>query len=55
MKKLRIRIANDVDVSAVFSASIRDGVRGYNDAMAVEAHSNDVFPYVKALQDSRYL
>ena len=49
MKKMRIRAANDVDTTRTFSASIRGGVRGYDDAMAIEAHSNDVFPCVKTL------
>lgn len=49
MKKLRLRISNNVDVSQIFSASIRGGVRGYEDACAVESHSNDVFPTIKCL------
>lgn len=49
MKKIRIRIANNVDVTNVFSASILGGVRGYADACAVESHSNDVCPTVKTL------
>lgn len=50
MKKLRIRIANNVDVCRVFSASIRGGQRGYEDACAVESHSNDVSPTIKTVE-----
>lgn len=50
MKKLRLRVANDVDLTRTFSASIRGGQRGYEDAMAVESHSNDVAPTIKCLQ-----
>ena len=51
MKKLRIRIANNVDTSRVFSASIRGGgLRGYADACAVESHSNDVSPTIKTVE-----
>lgn len=49
MKKLRLRIANEVDVNKVFSASIRGGVRGFHDACAIESHSNDVVPTIKTL------
>lgn len=49
MKKLRIRIANNVDVSKTFSASIRGGTRGYDDACAIESHSNDVSPTIKTI------
>jgi hypothetical protein len=49
MKKLKFRHSNDVDITKVFSASIRGGQRGYEDAMAVESHSNDVFPTIKAV------
>ena len=31
------------------SQQVFGGVRGYDDAMAIEAHSNDVFPCVKTL------
>ena len=51
MKKLRLRIANNVDVSKVFSASIRGGGRGYEDACAVESHSNDVCPTIKTVEE----
>ena len=47
--KLRLRIANDVDTSKVFSASLRGGLRGYTDAVAVESHSNDVCPCIKTI------
>ena len=50
MKKLRLRIANDVDICRVFSASIRGGQRGYDDACAVETHSNDVSPTIKTVE-----
>lgn len=50
MKKLRIRLANDVDIGKPFSASIRGGIRGYADACAVESHSNDVFPTIKTVE-----
>ena len=49
MRKMRFRISNDVDAGRTFSASIRGGCRGYDDAMAIEAHSNDVCPTVKTL------
>ena len=49
MKKLRIRLSNGVDPSHPFSASIRGGVRGYADACAIEAHSNDICPTIKTL------
>ena len=50
MKKLKLRIANNVDVCRVFSASIRGGQRGYDDACAVETHSNDVSPTIKTVE-----
>ncbi len=50
MKKLRIRIANNVDIGRVFSASIRGGQRGYEDACAVESHSNNVSPTIKTVE-----
>lgn len=50
MKKLRLRIANGVDVTKTFSASIRGGVRGYEDACAVESHSNDISPTIKTIE-----
>lgn len=50
MKKLRLRIANKVDVTRIFSASIRGGQRGYADACAVESHSNDVSPTIKTVE-----
>lgn len=49
MKKLKIRIANNVDTTRMFSASIRGGVRGYSDACAVESHDNDVAPTIKTV------
>lgn len=49
MKKLRIRIANNVDVGRMFSASIRGGKRGYDGACALESHSNDVFPTLRTI------
>lgn len=49
MKKLKLRIANNVDTSRVFSASLRGGERGYADAVAVEAHSNEVCPCIKTV------
>lgn len=51
MKKLRLRIANNIDYNRVFSASIRGGIRGYEDACAVESHSNDVCPTIKCFGD----
>lgn len=50
MKKLRLRIANNVDVTQPFSATIRVGVRGFVDACAVDSHSNDVFPTIKTVE-----
>lgn len=50
MKKLRLRIANNVDCSRLFSASIRGGQRGYDDACAVETHSNDIAPTIKTVE-----
>lgn len=50
MKKLRFRIANNMDVTQPFSASIRGGSRGFVDACAVESHSNDVFPTIKTIE-----
>lgn len=49
--KLKLRIANNVDVNRTFSASLRGGVRGYADAVAVEAHSNDVCPCIKTVNN----
>ena len=51
MKKLKLRIANNVDTSRVFSASLRGGERGEGDCMALETHSNDVVPCVKTLMN----
>ena len=50
MKKLRLRIANNVDITKVFSASIRGGARGYKDACAVESHSNEICPTIKTIE-----
>ncbi len=49
MKEMRFRIANGVDVSKPFSATIRGGVRGYTDALAIDSHSNDVCPTIKTV------
>ena len=51
MKKLKLRIANNVDTSRVFSASLRGGKRGEGDCVALETHSNDVVPCVKTLMN----
>ena len=51
MKKLKLRIANNVDTSRVFSASLRGGERGEGDCVALETHSNDVVPCVKTLMN----
>ena len=51
MKKLKLRIANNVDTSRVFSASLKGGERGEGDCMALETHSNDVVPCVKTLMN----
>ena len=51
MKKLKLRIANNVDTSRVFSASLKGGVRGEGDCMALETHSNNVVPCVKTLMN----
>ena len=50
MKKLRLRIANDVNIGRTFSASIRGGSRGYEDACALETHSNDIAPTIKTVE-----
>lgn len=50
MKKLRLRIANNVDITKVFSASIRGGTMGYEDACAVESHSNEICPTIKTIE-----
>jgi len=49
MKRIRIRHSNDVDLGMTFSASLRGGIRGYDDAMALETCSNDFFPTIKFL------
>lgn len=49
MKKLRLRIANNVDIGRTFTASIKGGTRGYSDACAIETHSNTEFPTVKTM------
>lgn len=49
MKKMRIRMTEGVDETRLFSASIRGGARGFADAVAIESHSNDVSPTIKAL------
>lgn len=49
MKILKLRIANRVDITRLFSASIRGGARGYKDALALETHSNDVAPTIKTV------
>lgn len=49
MKKIRLRHSNNVDLTQTFSASIRGGVRGFTDAMALETHSNDIYPTVKTV------
>lgn len=49
MKKIRLRIANNVDVARTFSASLLGGGRGYSDACALESRSNDVTPTIKTV------
>ncbi len=49
MKKLRLKIANNVNVTKMFSASIRGGQRGDEDACTIETHSNDVFPTIRTV------
>lgn len=49
MKKIRLRHSNNVDLTQTFSASIRGGGRGFDDAMALESHSNDIYPTVKTV------
>lgn len=49
MKKARLRLSNNVDLNCLFSAKIMGGVRGYDDALAVETFSNDIFPCVKCM------
>lgn len=47
--KLKLRIANNTNTSCLFSASLRGGVRGFADAVAVESHSNTVCPCIKTV------
>lgn len=49
MKKMRIRMTEGVDETRLFSASIRGGARGFADAVAIESHSNEVVPTIKAI------
>ena len=49
MKKLKLKIANNVDTSRIFSASLRGGVRCVGGCMICETHSNDVVPCIKTL------
>lgn len=46
---LKLRIANNTDTSCLFSASLRGGVRGFADAVAVESHSNNICPCIKTV------
>jgi len=48
--KLRLRIANSVDTTKMFSAVVRGGVRGYGDSNALETHSNDVAPCIRTTE-----
>lgn len=50
VKKIELRIANNVDTTKVFSANLRGGSRGIDDdTMALETHSNDVVPTLRTL------
>ena len=54
MKKLRIRIANDVDVGRIFSASIRGGGKEATKMLAQSKRTAMMFLLQsKRLQDSR--
>lgn len=48
MKKIRLRIANNVDITKLFSASIRCGST-YNYELTLETHSNNTFPTIRAI------
>lgn len=48
MKKLRFRIANGVDVTKVFTGSIRAGST-YGYELTLETHSNHTFPTIRAV------
>lgn len=44
-KRIKLRIANNVDITKVFSASLRGGIRGIDDeTMALETYSNEIVP-----------
>jgi len=49
MKDIRLRHTNRIDLSKTYSASLRGGVRGFPDAMALEPHSNEVTPTIKTI------
>ena len=46
--KVRVRNSNfdKVDISKMFSGTVRGGVRGFGDAQALEPYLNDIFPCV---------
>lgn len=47
---MKLRHSNRVDLSRVFSASIRGGIRGIDDdTMALETHSNDICPTIRTI------
>lgn len=50
MKQIRIRHsnANNVDIRKLFSAHLCGGVRGFENALALESYSNTIFPTIKA-------
>mgnify|MGYP007069910399 CR=1 FL=1 len=50
MKKLRIRICNDVDMTWICSANIRGGVRSFDGKTnAIETFSNDTCPTIRTI------
>lgn len=46
MKPIRFRKVNYVDMHKPFSATIRGGIRAYEDALALDTVSNDFFPAI---------
>lgn len=48
MKKLRLRIANNVDIGRKFTACVRGGEKYGHDSMCIETHSNYDFPTIRA-------
>lgn len=49
MKKLRLRIANNVDIGRTFTACVRAWEKYGHDSMCIETHSNCDFPTIRAI------